>query len=138
MSQQKLDMKVVFLKLIGGAIALWGILSLIGLLIKHILVYDSIGVWDHSVEVWFAAHRHSSLNTLTSYANDLGSTRDVIGIVFVVFLLFRWRLGRWYESWVVLTVMVGEVTVFVSVTLTVHRLRPDVIRLDKSHPSSSF
>ena len=34
--------------------------------------------------------------------------------------------------------MVGEVTIFVAVTLTVHRLRPAVIRLDKSPPTSSF
>src|ERR1035437_4897721 len=138
MIQQKLDRKVVVLKLVGGAIALWGLLALIGLLIKHVLVYNSVGAWDRSVEVWFVAHRRSSLNTLTSYANDLGSTRYVIGIVIVIFLLFRWRLGRWYESWVILTVMVGEVTVFVAVTLTVHRLRPDIVRLDKSPPTSSF
>ncbi|HEY4898497.1 MAG TPA: phosphatase PAP2 family protein [Candidatus Nanopelagicaceae bacterium] len=138
MIQQKLDKKVIVLKLVGGGIALWGSLALVGLLIKHVLVYNSIGAWDRSVEVWFVAHRHSSLNTLTSYANDLGSTRYVIGIVIVIFLLFRWRLGRWYESWVILTVMVGEVTVFVAVTLTVHRLRPDIIRLDKSPPTSSF
>ena len=138
MVQQKLDKKVIVLKLVGGAIALWGLLSLIGLLIKHVLVYNGIGAWDRSVEVWFVAHRRGSLNTLTSYANDLGSTRYVIGIVIVIFLLFRWRLGRWYESWVILTVMVGEVTVFVAVTLTVHRLRPDIIRLDKSPPTSSF
>lgn len=138
MMHQKLDKKVIALKLVGGAIALWGLLALIGLLIKHVLVYGRIGTWDRSVEVWFVAHRRTSLNTLTSYANDLGSTRSVIGIAIVVFLLFRWRLGRWHESWVILTVMVGEVTIFVAVTLTVHRLRPDVVRLDKSPPTSSF
>lgn len=138
MMHQKLDKKEIALKLVGGAIALWGLLALIGLLIKHVLVYGRIGTWDRSVEVWFVAHRRGSLNTLTSYANDLGSTRSVIGIAIVVFLLFRWRLGRWHESWVILTVMVGEVTIFVAVTLTVHRLRPDVVRLDKSPPTSSF
>lgn len=138
MIPQKLDSKVIFLRLIGGAISLWGLLSLIGLLITHFLVYGRIGSWDRSVEVWFLAHRRDSLNTLTSYANDLGSTRTVIGIAIVVFLIFRWRLGRWHESWVILTVMVGEVTIFVAVTFTVHRLRPDVVRLDKSPPTSSF
>ncbi len=138
MIHQKLDKKVILLKLVGGAIGLWGLLSLIGLLIKHVLVYGRIGTWDRSVEVWFGAHRRGSLNTLTSYANDLGSTRSVIGITIVIFLIFRWRLGRWHESWVILTVMVGEVTVFVAVTLTVHRLRPAVVRLDKSPPTSSF
>ena len=138
MIQQKLEKKVILLKLIGGAIALWSLLTFIGLLIKHFLVYGRIGTWDRSVEVWFVAHRRGSLDTLTSYANDLGSTRSVIGIAIVIFLVFRWRLGRWHESWVILTVMVGEVSIFVAVTLTVHRLRPDVVRLDKSPPTSSF
>lgn len=138
MIDPKLDKKASVLRLVGGAIALWGLLSLIGLLIKHVLVYGRIGTWDRGVEVWFAAHRSGSLNTLTSYANDLGSTRSIIGIGIVVFFIFRWRLGRWHESWVILTVMVGEVTIFVAVTLTVHRLRPAVVRLDKSPPTSSF
>jgi membrane-associated phospholipid phosphatase len=138
MIHQKLDKKVIALRLVGGAIALWGLLALIGLFIKHVLVYGRIGTWDRSVEVWFVAHRRGSLNTLTSYANDLGSTRSVIGIGIVIFLILRWRLGRWHESWVILTVMVGEVTIFMAATLTVHRLRPDVVRLDKSPPTSSF
>lgn len=138
MAPYKLDKKVTVIKLVGGAIALWGLLALIGLLIKHFLVYGRIGSWDRSVEVWFVAHRRGSLNTLTSYANDLGSTRSVMGIAIIVFLIFRWRLGNWHESFVILTVMVGEVVVFVSVTLTVHRLRPAVVRLDKSPPTSSF
>ena len=135
---EKLDKRFIALKLVGGAIALWGLLALIGILIKHVLVYGRIGSWDRSAEVWFVAHRRASLDTLTSYANDLGSTRSVIGLAIVIFLVFRWRLGRWHESWVILTVMVGEVTIFVAVTLTVHRLRPDVVRLDKSPPTSSF
>jgi len=138
MIPQKLDSKVIFLRLIGGAISLWGLLSLIGLLITHILVNGRIGSWDRSVEVWFLEQRNDSLNTLTFYANNLGGTRTVIGIAIVVFLIFRWRLGRWHESWVILIVMVGEVTIFVAVTFTIHRLRPDVVRLDKSPPTSSF
>ena len=135
---QKSDKKEVFLKLIGGAIALWGLLSLIGLLIRHVLFYGRVGVWDRQIEVWFAAHRRGSLNTLTGYANALGGTYSVIGLVIVVFFIFRWRLGRWDESLVILTVMVGEVTVFLAVTFTVHRSRPEVLRLDKSPPTLSY
>ena len=135
---QKSDKKEVFLKLIGGAIALWGLLSLIGLLIRHVLFYGRVGVWDRQIEVWFAAHRRGSLNTLTGYANALGGTYSVIGLVIVVFFIFRWRLGRWDESLVILTVMVGEVTVFLAVTFTVQRSRPAVLRLDKSPPTLSY
>jgi len=135
---QKSDKKEVFLKLIGGAIALWGLLSLLGLLIRHVLFYGRIGTWDRHIEVWFAAHRRGSLNTLTGYANALGGTYSVIGLVIVVFFIFRWRLGRWDESLVIFTVMVGEVTVFLAVTFTVQRSRPAVVRLDKSPPTLSY
>ena len=135
---QKSDKKEVFLKLIGGAIALWGLLSLIGLLIRHVLFYGRVGVWDRQIEVWFATHRRGSLNTLTGYANALGGTYSVIGLVIVVFFIFRWRLGRWDESLVILTVMVGEVTIFLAVTFTVQRSRPAVIHLDKSPPTLSY
>ena len=135
---QKSDKKKVFLKLTGGALVLWGLLSLLGLLIRHVLFYGRVGVWDRQDEVWFAAHRRGSLNTLTGYANALGGTFSVIGLVIFVFLIFRWRLGRWDESLVILTVMVGEVTVFLAVTFTVQRSRPAVVRLDKSPPTLSY
>lgn len=135
---QKSDRKNVFLKLTGGAVALWGLLSLLGLLIRHVLFYGRVGVWDRQVEVWFAGHRRGSLNTLTGYANALGGTFSVIGLVIFAFLIFRWRLKRWDESLVILTVMVGEVTVFLAVTFTVQRSRPAVVRLDKSPPTLSY
>ena len=138
MVQQKLDKKEAFLKLTGGAIALWGLLSLLGLLISRVLFYGRIGAWDRHVEVWFAAHRRGSLNTLTGYANALGGTFSVIGLVIAVLLLFRWRLRRWDESVIILTVMLGEVSVFLAVTFTVQRSRPAVVRLDKSPPTLSY
>jgi membrane-associated phospholipid phosphatase len=132
------DKEVIALRLIGGAIVLWGLLSLIGVLVKHVLAFGRVGRWDKSIELWFVAHRTVSFNTYTSFANDLANTRTVIAIAFVLLLLLRWRLRRWYESWIIITVMVGEVIIFLAVTLTVHRHRPPVVQLDKSPPTSSF
>jgi len=138
MPPQNLDKKAIVLRLIGGAIALWGLLSLIGVLVKHVFAYGRVGSWDHSVDVWFVAHRTDSLNTITSYANDLANTRSVVGVTIVIALLLRWRLGRWYESGFIITVMIGEVVLFLAVTLTVRRPRPSVVQLDKAPPTSSF
>jgi membrane-associated phospholipid phosphatase len=134
----RLNKRTIALRLIGGAIALWGLLSILGVLIKHFLTTGGVGTWDHGVELWFVAHRTGSLNTLTFYVNDLANTSSVIPMTIVIALILRWRLGRWHESWVILTVMVGEVSVFLAVTLTVHRPRPSVAQLDQSPPTSSY
>lgn len=132
------DKKIVALRLVGGAITLWGLLALIGLFVTRVLDKGSGGSIDRSLNVWFVSHRTPSLNTATLYVDDLANTKSVIAITVVLVLLLRFRLGRWYESLTVITVIVGEVAIFVSVTLTVHRARPAVARLDKSPPTSSF
>jgi membrane-associated phospholipid phosphatase len=132
------DIKTVAFRLVGGGVALWGLLALIGLLVSRVLDKGSGGSLDRSINVWFIAHRTISLNTATQYVDDLANTKSVVAITIVVVVLLRFRLGRWYESLTIITVVVGEVAVFVSVTLTVHRARPAVVRLDKSPPTSSF
>ena len=132
------DKKIVALRLVGGAAALWGLLSLIGVLVTHVLISGRGRSMDRGVDVWFVAHRTVSWNSITMYGNDLANTKTVIAVTVVLALLLRWRLGRWYESGIIVTVMTGEVLVFVAVTLIVHRARPSVARLDKSPPTSSF
>ena len=132
------DKKVVTVRLVGGAIALWGLLSLIGLLVTHVLTSGRAQSWDRGVDVWFAAHRTSSWNTITVFGSGLANTQTAIAVTAVVVLVLRWRLGRWYESWVVVAVIVGELLVFLAVTAAVHRPRPPVIRLDVAPPTSSF
>jgi hypothetical protein len=51
------DWKVVALRLAGGAVVLWGLFSLIGLLVTHVLVHGRVQSVDRGAEVWFAAHR---------------------------------------------------------------------------------
>ena len=91
-------MKVIVLRLGGGAVALWGLLSLIGVLVKHVLNTGRAGSMDRSVDIWLAAHRRASLNTMTSYANDLANTRSIIAITVVVALLLRWRFVNKLEE----------------------------------------
>jgi len=56
------------------------------------------------------------------FGADMAETRTAVAVTVVVVLLLRWRLGRWYESWVMAAAMVGELLVSYSVTATVHRL----------------
>jgi hypothetical protein len=114
------DWKVVALRLAGGAVVLWGLFSLIGMLVTHVLVRGPVQSADRGVEVWFAARRTGAWNSVTMFGNDMAETQTAIAVTVVVVLLLRWRLGRCYESWI----MAGELLVFYSVTATVHRPRP--------------
>jgi membrane-associated phospholipid phosphatase len=132
------DWKIVTLRLAGGAVVLWGLFSLIGVLVTHILVHGRVQSADRGVEVWFAARRTGVWNSVTMFGTNMAETQVAIAVTVVVVLLLRWRLGRWYESWIMVAAMVGELLVFYSVTATVHRPRPPVLRLDVAPPTSSF
>ena len=132
------DWKVVALRLAGGAVVLWGLFSLIGVLVTHVLVHGPVQSVDRGVEVWFAARRTGVWSSVTMFGADMAETQVAIAVTVVVVLLLRWRLGRWYESWIMVAAMLGELLVFYSVTATVHRPRPPVVRLDVAPPTSSF
>jgi membrane-associated phospholipid phosphatase len=130
--------KIVALRLAGGAVVLWGLLALLGVLVTHILVHGPMHSADLGVVDWFASHRTGVWNTVTAVGADLAQTQTAIAVALVVVLLLRWRLGRWYESWIVVAAMAGELLVFFAVTAIVHRPRPPVARLDVAPPTSSF
>ncbi len=130
--------KIVALRLVGGAVVLWAALSLIGLLITSVLAHGLGHSWDRGADVWLAAHRTGFWNTITMFGSGLADTRTAIAVTVVVVLFLRWRLGRWYESWVVVAAIAGELLVFLAVTATVHRPRPPVTELDAAPPTSSF
>src|SRR5450631_3485916 len=132
------DMKVVALRLVGGAVVLWAALSLIGVLVTSVLGSGRGQSWDRGVDVWMAAHRTASWNTITMFGSGLANTQTAIAVTVVVGLFLRWRLGRWYESWIVVAAIAGELAVFLAVTATVHRPRPPVTELDVAPPTSSF
>jgi membrane-associated phospholipid phosphatase len=132
------DRKVVALRLIGGAVVLWGLLCLLGELLTHVLNTGAFHHTDLGVDVWFAHHRSGVWNDITYVGTTMAQTDTAIIVTAVVVLFLRWRLGRWYESLVLITVMVGELAVFFFVTEIVTRPRPPVHRLDIAPPTSSF
>jgi undecaprenyl-diphosphatase len=130
--------KVITARLLGGAVLLWGLITLLGLLMTHVLNSGQVHRADFGVDSWFAAHRSGGWDAVTFVGTTMAQTETAIGITLVVVLLLRWRLGRWHESLVLITVMVGELAVFLAVTEVVHRPRPPVHRLDAAPPTSSF
>jgi membrane-associated phospholipid phosphatase len=117
---------------------LWGLLARIGLLVTHVFNTGPVHRADLGVDVWLAHHRSPLWNDITYVGTTLAQTWTALGVTVVAALLLRWRLGRWHESLVLITVMAGELLIFLSVTLTIHRHRPPVHRLDVAPETSSF
>lgn len=132
------DWKTVALRLAGGAVVVWGLLSLIGLAVTHLLHTAGFHTADLSPDKWFAGHRTGALNVVTYIGTTMAQTTTAIGVTVVVVLLLRWRLGRWHESGIFVTVMAGELLIFLSITFAIHEARPPVARLDAAPPTSSF
>jgi membrane-associated phospholipid phosphatase len=132
------DWKAVALWLAGGVVVLWGLLSLIGLAVTHLLTVAAFRSADLGVDKWFAAHRTGALNVVTYIGTTMAQTTTAAAVTVVVVLLLRWRLGRWHESGIFVTVMAGELLIFLGITATIHEARPPVARLDAAPPTSSF
>jgi membrane-associated phospholipid phosphatase len=132
------DRTVVILRLLGGAVGLWALLSLTGLLFTHLLGSGRFHRWDLGVDRWLVTHRTPTWNTVTVFGSGVANTQTAIAVTVVAVLFLRWRLHRWYEAWVVVAAIAGELVIFLAVTATVHRPRPPVPRLDVSPPTSSF
>lgn len=129
---------VIALRLLGGAAAIWIVLTVLGLILTHVLSKGAVHRADLSVDVWFAHHRSPGWNSVMLFGTDLATTQTVIAVSAAAALLLRWWLKRWHESFIVIAAVAGEVLIFLAVTETVPQRRPPVPRLQAAPPTSSY
>ena len=132
------DRWTVALWLLAGAISIWGVMSLIGLLLTHIIDRGSVHAADLGVNQWFAHHRTSFWNDMTAFGTGLAETITVVIVTAVLAAILRWRTKRWLEAVILITAVAGELVIFLSVTATVPQRRPPVARLDPAPATSSY
>lgn len=125
-------------RLLAGAVGIYLLLAGTGLLVNDVLSHGSVGRWDRGVSRRFYDHRTGTLNHLTHFGSMLSDTKTAIAVTAVLVIALRLWRGRWRESAVILLSIVGELTIFLLVTSTVHRKRPTVPHLDPAPPTSSF
>jgi undecaprenyl-diphosphatase len=126
------------IRLVAGGLLLWLALSAIGLTLWRGLADSWVVREDKAFSDWVVTLRTPTLDTLTRYGSLMSETGTCIVLTAVLVLALRWWLGRWRESIAVLVAILGELFVFLLVTNTVGRPRPDVFRLDVAPPTSSF
>lgn len=125
-------------RLVVPGLLLWLGLSAVGIGLWRGLADSWIVADDKAVSRWFLARRTPTFDTLTHYGTLLSETGTAIALTAVLFVALRVWLGRWRESIAVLVAIMGELFVFLLVTNTVGRPRPEVPRLDVAPPTSSF
>lgn len=132
------QVRAAAVRLVPAAILLCAALAALGWSLAHLDEAAGLQRWDASVDRSFAAHRTSGWNTVTHATTYAAETITVVGIGAVVAVLLRVVLGRWRESLFLAVALLGEVLIFVSVTLVIDRQRPPVPHLDDAPPTSSF
>jgi membrane-associated phospholipid phosphatase len=129
---------VIAISLLGGAVAIWIVLTVFGLTLTHVFDKGAVHRADLGVDIWFAHHRSPGWNSVMLFGTDLARTQTVIAVAAAAALVLRWRLKRWHESLIVIAAVAGEVLIFLAVTLTVPQRRPPVPRLQAAPATSSY
>ena len=78
------------------------------------------------------------MNDVTYLLSGLGNTQAIIGAMLVVAIALRIASRRWTMSVFLVLAVSAQAFVFLLVTLTIDRRRPEVRHLDGSPPTSSF
>lgn len=125
-------------RLVGGAIGLVAVMTAVGLLLSKVWARSRFERADAHADVVMAHGRTPTWNRISHYATLLAETRTVVVVAAVLAVALLLALRRWREPLFLAVVLVGEVTVFVTITLLVDRHRPPVPHLDAAPPTSSF
>jgi membrane-associated phospholipid phosphatase len=132
------NLAVALKRLIPAALAIWALMCVLGYLLTRPWHHTAFERRDAWVNRYLADHRTTLLNTATHAFAYPAETYSVIIVGLVFFVGMRLRLGRWRESMFLMAAIVGEVLIFIAITLVIHRPRPPVHRLDVVPPTSSF
>lgn len=117
---------------------LYGVLVGIGLLLTRVLENSDLVREEEELNQALADGRTPTMNDVTYLLSGLGNTGAIIGALVVVAIGLRLAMKRWEPSVFLLVAVSAQALVFLLVTLTISRQRPDVKQLDTSPPTSSF
>ena len=124
----------------AGLVGLAGYVGLTLLLLAFgyvVINSPAIERWDDDVMTRIAAATTSPLDTMAQWGSYLGETLVVIAIAAVAVAVMAWR-RIWDGAGLLVVGLLAEVTVFLTVSLTIARQRPDVDQLDPAPPTGSY
>ena len=126
-------------QLLVAAVLLLGAVAGIGLLLVHLIPGSAPMRADVDAVRWLADHRVPTLDAISGPVAELGNTGVVVGGGAVVAVLAYAITRRLRPPLVIVSVLVGEVLIFLAASAVVGRARPPVVHLDAElPPTSSF
>jgi membrane-associated phospholipid phosphatase len=136
--QQREDRGRVVLRLVAGAVVIWGLSCVLGILLTHVIDTTPLHKADLGANEWLARHRTTFWNDATAFGTGMADTLTVIVITAVAAVALRLVTKRWYEPIMLVTSVVGELVIFLAVTVIVPQRLPQVHRLDPAPTTSSY
>ena len=117
---------------------LYAVLVGLGLLLTKVIEHSWPIREEDGVNRALADGRTPTMNDVTYLLSGLGNTQAIIGALVVVAIALRLATRRWSMSVFLILAVSAQALVFLLVTLTIDRRRPEVRHLDGSPPTSSF
>jgi undecaprenyl-diphosphatase len=93
---------------------------------------------DETIPHWFGAHRTSGLTRWSQVFSTLGATQAILIISITTCVVFLAVTRRWRPVVFIGTLMVGELSLFLTAAAIVKRARPDIQQLDSRLPTSAY
>jgi membrane-associated phospholipid phosphatase len=128
----------VVLWLVAGAVLIWGLLCLLGILLTHVVDTTPLHGADLGVNQWLARHRTAFWNDATAFGTAMAQTLTVVAVTAVAVVVLRLVTRRWHEGIMLVISIAGELVIFLAVTVIVPQRRPQVHRLDPAATTSSY
>jgi undecaprenyl-diphosphatase len=122
--------------LLVGLVLVYGALFGLGMLVTKTHFSDHLG--DISVNRWFAAHRTPSQNRISDFWSTAGNTHAILAVGLLVTPILLFWTRTWRSVVFMLTLMFGELALFLGAAAVTGRPRPDVPHLEGHLPTSAY
>jgi undecaprenyl-diphosphatase len=119
-------------------VLVFGILVGIGMTVGRYHGGNGNILGDHTIPHWLAAHRTPFLNGFSYFWSEAGNTHWILDVGIIAGTIALAVIRRWRPVIFLVTVMFGELFLFLGAAAIVGRPRPDVSHLDGQLPTSSF
>jgi undecaprenyl-diphosphatase len=125
-------------EILTGWVLIFGLLYLVGYLLKNHTEGTWLGRFDDGVVRWLQTFRTPGLDDLSYLWSKAGDTHAILAVslLFCPIALAVWR--QWRPVLFLVLTMIGELTLFLCTAASVQRDRPPVEQLDGQMPTSSF